>query len=219
MNFIQYISFVGFIYLISFEVRNIIDKKAIYDSYQDKYEYLYITRKITHYFVIFLTVLSGVGGLYISKSNNEFMATNIYLVMPLVIFAGCDQVVLISRQYKSDKHKFLLKLYNELIIIKNIAYPQIKYFSCTKIKIKITITPWAINNYINYLHFQNCKSQKMKFNRKKNSKIQFANNTLNQCENMLSREYAVYLDEEKIVFEQELSSNIENLAKCLTDLI
>lgn len=212
MNIIYYILLILIIYFASLFVRFIIDKKTKYRSYQEKYEYLYFTRKLTNYFIVSFTIVSAVAGLLTSTPNENS------IIITLIIFAGCDQMIMLRHQNVGDKNKTIKQLYDELIVVKDIAYPQIKNFTCIKIKIKVSITPWIIRNHVNYLKYENNSYQMLKFKKRKSSK-DFLISTLEGCEKMLSKEYLVYLDIEKIELENELLSKVEDLAKYLTDVI
>lgn len=205
LNIIEYLCMISIIYLLTYILRKTIYKFNYVISYREKYEYLYKSRSVLMYIIIILTIFSSVAGLYISKYNNgEFSAVIIYYIMPIIIFAGLEQIVLCIKQDTGEQIKFIQNLYEELIILHDIAYRQITDFSCIKIKINILITPYMIENYKNYFFSKN----------KRNDKVIF--DALDKCAYMLKKEYAVYFENERSEFEKDLTENIDRLAKCLT---
>lgn len=202
-NIIEYLCIIFIIYFITFYLRKVIFKINYFISFREKYEYLYKSRTALICIIYILTMLSSVSGLYISKYNNgEFSAVIIFYIMPIIIFSGLEQIVLFIKQVNSKQKRFIQELYEELVILHDIAYPQITNFSCIKIKINISIKPYVIENYKNY------------FFSKKKDKIIIE--TLNTCKYMIQKEYNIYIEKEKQNFENDLFKNIDNLAKCLT---
>ena len=126
--------------------------------------------------------------------------------MPIIIFAGIEQIILCVKQNKSKRIVFIQNLYEELVILHDIAFPQINNFSCMKIRIKISIKPYEIETYKNHFFSKNKKKDKIIIE------------TLNSCKCMMEKEYNTYLDEEKQNFEKDLFENIDSLAECLTIL-
>ena len=208
LNIITYLCLVSLIYFIAYGLRQMIYKINNFFSFKEKYEYLYKSRSALVYIINILTIFCGVSGLYISKYNDgDFSANIVFYIMPIIIFSGIEQIILYIKQNKNEKIKFIQNLYEELVILYDIAFPQITNFSCIKIKIKISINPYVIENYKNYFFSENKKKDKIIIK------------VLDTCKCMLEKEYDTYLEEEKLNFENELSKNIDNLAKCLTILL
>lgn len=207
LNLIKYFCFVSFIWIITYILRKTIYKINIFFSFREKYEYLYKSRSALIYIINILTIFSSVCGLYISKYNDgEFSAVIIFYIMPIIIFAGIEQIILCVKQNKSKRIVFIQNLYEELVILHDIAFPQINNFSCMKIRIKISIKPYEIETYKNHFFSKNKKKDKIIIE------------TLNSCKCMMEKEYNTYLDEEKQNFEKDLFENIDSLAECLTIL-
>lgn len=205
LNIVEYFCFVTFIWIVAIGLHKIIYKINKFFSFREKYEYLYKSRSALLYIINILTIFSGVCGLYISKYNDgEFSSVIIFYIMPVIIFTGIEQINLYGNQNKSERTRFIQNLYDELIILHDIVILQITNFSCMKIRIKISIKPYAIETYKNY------------FFSKKKKKDKIVIETLDSCKCMIEKEYDVYLEEEKQNFEKDLSKNIDNLAECLT---
>lgn len=205
-GFLVYFMCIGSIYLISYLIRKLINKIIRFTSYQNKYNYVYKSRRFQQYFINILTTTSGVLGLLVSGFDDITEAT--YTIMPLIIFSGLEQISSLASQRINEKYTFLTNLYEELIILKNVAILQIKDYTCIKIRIKLSITPYTIENYKNYFFM----------NKKITSKDKSIIDTLSRCQSMLLKEYNVYKSVQKDDFEVDLNNNIENLAKCLTDI-
>lgn len=210
-DILQYMSLILIMCLIVYKLRDFIYKKTKFISYQEKYDYLYNSKRALIYIVNVFTIFSSIAGLYFSK-------TAIYYILPIIIFSGIEQIFLAAKQKVNEKQKFVSELYEELVILHSIAYQQIKDFSCIKIKIKLSVAPYMIENYKNYFQYGNSKYKFIKLKIKSNKKEEFLINVLDDCKTMLLKEYEVYRNEEKIIFEQDLFNNIENLARYLTDL-
>lgn len=205
LNIIKYLLFISVIYFITYKIRKTIYIINSFISYREKYEYLYKSQSALIYIINILAIFSGVAGLYISKFNNgEFSVAIIYYIMPIIIFGGLEQITLHTKQNKSERIKFIQNLYEDLIILYDISYSQITNFSCIKIKIKIKITPYIIENYKEYYFSKRKRKDKMFIE------------ALDECKRMLIKDYAVYLEDEKKNFEKDLVENIDRLAKCLT---
>jgi len=207
LNLMKYFYFVSFVWIITYILRKTIYKINKFFSFREKYEYLYKSRSALIYIINILTIFSSVCGLYISKYNDgKFSSVIIFYIMPIIIFAGIEQIILCVKQNKSKRILFIKNLYEELVILHDIAFPQIINFSCMKIRIKISIRPYEIETYKS--HFFS--------NKKKKDKIIIE--TLNSCKRMMEKEYNTYLDEGKQNFEKDLFKNIDSLAECLTIL-
>lgn len=206
-GFFTYIFIVIVIYMIFAFIRNLVEIKSRYKSYQEKYNYLYKAKKVSLYIINIITMLTGVAGFYISQIAEDFSGILIYIIMPTIIFSCMDQIHNLKYQNMDEKKKFITNLYEELVILKDIVIPQIRDFSGIKIRIKLSIKPWEIENYKNYF----LENKLIK------TKDKFILDTLDNCKSMLLKEYNVSDDNEKDDFYQDISNNIEDLAKCLTD--
>lgn len=205
LNIVEYFCFVFIIWIITYNLRKLIYKINKFFSFREKYEYLYKSRSALVYIINILTIFSSVCGLYISKYNDgEFSSVIIFYIMPIIIFAGIEQIILYIKQNKSERTRFIQNLYEELVILYDIALPQITSFECIKIRIKISIKSYTIESYKNYYFSNNKKKDKIIIE------------TLDACKYMIGKEYNTYLEKEKLSFEKELFQNIDNLAKCLT---
>ena len=191
-------------------LRNFIYKKSKFISYQEKYDYFYKSKNALGYIVNYLTVISSIAGLYFAKNT-------IFYILPIIIFSGIEQIKLISIQNLNSKQKFVVELFEELLFLKNISYNQIKDFSNIKIRLKLSITPYMIENYKSYFQLGEIDYKYIKLKRKYNKKDIFLFDVLDNCKSMFLNEYEVYRSEEKEIFEKELTNNIESLAKYLTD--
>lgn len=206
-NIITYLSFVSFIWFIAYGLRKLIYKIINFFSYREKYEYLYKSRSALIYIINILSIFSSVCGLYISKYNNaEITSVVIFYIMPIIIFSGLEQIFLYNKQNKNERIELIQNLYEELVVIHDIVLPQIADFSCIKIRIKLSIKSYAIETYKNYFFSQN----------KKDNRIIIE--ILDACKDMLEKEYCTYNKQEKLIFENDLFRNIDNLAMCLTTM-
>lgn len=210
-----YIGYIFLIYFLACFLRKLVYKHINFKSYQEKYDFLYSTRIIAVYVISAFLLFVSIVGLYISIYNDgEFAAQVIYFIIPLAIFSGMEQFVSVYKQNMSDKHKFLKILYEELRALKFISYSNITNFSCIKIRIKLSIGVCEIDHYKTY--FEEDIKERIIFKNKKEEQQTLLSNTLNSCRNLLIKEYAVYEENIKENFEQQLSDTIEQLAQCLT---
>lgn len=210
-----YIGYIFLIYFFACFLRKLFYKHMNFKSYQEKYDFLYSARSIAVYVISAFLLFVSIVGLYISIYNDgEFAAQVIYFIMPLAIFSGMEQFFNVYKQNMSDKHKFLKIIYKELSAIKFISYNKITNFSCIKIRIKLSISVCEIDHYKTY--FEEDIKERIIFKKKKEEQQTLLSNTLNCCRNLLIKEYAVYEENEKENFEQQLSDTIEQLAQCLT---
>ncbi len=180
-----------------------------FTSYLEKYDYSRYSKNALTYIVNAITISSGIACLYFSE-------TIISLILPIIIFNGFEQLSMLSIQRPNEKRSFVNALYNELINLQDIAYSQITDFSCMKIRIKLHIAPYIIENYINYFQTELSKDNFIKFKKRKRKLNQKLIETLNDCKSLLSKEYDVYQEKEKSAFEKDLANAIENLAQYLT---
>lgn len=210
LDVIVYIFMILIVCKILYWLRNFIYKKSKFISYREKYYYFYKSKNTLAYIVNTLTVLSSIAGLYFAKNT-------IFYILPIIIFSGIEQVNLMSIQNLSNKQKFVVELYEELVFLNDISYKQIKNFSNIKIKIKLSITPYMIANYKEYFETGELNYKYIKLKKKCNKKNRFLFDVLDNCKTMLLKEYEVYKSEEKESFENDLFNNIEKLAQYLTD--
>ena len=203
-NIFEYIFTIWVIYSISYFLRKKIFYLNTFISFREMYEYFYKSRSVMMYIINILTIFCSVAGLYISKYNNdEFSSIIIYNIMPIIIFTGLEQIIIYIKQNKNEKTKFIQNMYEELLILNDIAYNQISNYSCMKINIKISTSPYVIENYKNHFFSYEKKKDRMIIE------------ILDKCEYMLKKEYKIYIKEEKLNFEKDLYESINGLAKCL----
>lgn len=210
LDVVTYIFMILIVCKFLYWLRNFIFKKSKFISYREKYDYFYKSKNSLAYIINTLTILSSIAGLYFAKST-------IFYILPIIIFSGIEQLNLIAIQNLNNKQKFAKKLYEELLCLYDIAYKQIKDFSNIKIKIKLSITPYMIENYKNYFQKGEVNYKYINLKRKCNKKDIFLFGVLDNCKAMLLNEYKVYNSEEKEIFEKDLFDNIEKLAQYLTD--
>lgn len=210
-----YILFIFFVYFIACMLRKITYKLMKFISYIEKYNFFNSAKTIAVYITSVFLLFASIAGLYISKYNDgEFVARVIFLIMPLVLFSGMEQLVNIYKQNMSDKHKLMKILYEELTALKLISYKKITNFSYIKIRIKLSISVCEIDHYKTYFE-EDDKARKI-FKKKKEQQQTLLSVTLTSCRDLLEKEYAVYDEKEKENFEQQLSNAIELLAQSLT---
>lgn len=207
-----YIFIVSFACLLIHSLRRILYMFSYFSSCRDKYEFLLYSKKALTHIINILTVFSSIVSLYISK---DF----IIYVIPIIIFNGFEQLSLIYFQHSIEKLNFVGYLYNELIKLQDISYTQIVDFSCIKIRIKLSVTPYTIENYIKYFQTENSKDKFLKLKIRKRIINEKLTDTLKNCKAMLLKEYAVYQDMDKTIFEKDLTNSIENLAYCLNNIL
>ena len=185
------------------KIRTIIEKKAKFKNYQEKYLYFYESKNILLFFNSALSMIASIIGIY---ASNNYMK---YIFSSLIFFIFFDQIIRLSTPYKNEKQKFLVKIYEELVALKNIAVPQIKDYSNIKIRINLSINMSSIECYKNYF-FEN---------KEIGYQEQCIIDALDNCKSMLSNVYNVYKSKDKASFEHDLNYNIEELAKCITDML
>lgn len=210
LNVISYIFVILIVCIFLYWFRNFIFKKSKFISYREKYDYFYKSKSSLAYIINTLTILSSIAGLYFEKNT-------IFYILPIIIFSGIEQINLFAIQNLNNKQKFAKKLYEELFFLNDISYKQIKDFSNIKIAIKLSITPYMIENYKNYFQKGETYYKYISLRRKCNKKDIFLFDVLDNCKVMLLNEYKVYKSEEKESFEKDLFNNIEKLAQYLTD--
>lgn len=210
LDVIAYIFMILIVCKFLYWLRNYIFKKSKFISYREKYEYFYKSKNSLAYIINTLTILSSIAGLYFAKNS-------IFYILPIIIFSGIEQINLITIQNLNNKQKLVKKLYEELLFLNDISYKQIKNFSNIKITIKLSITPYMIENYKNYFRKGETNYKYINLKRKCNKKDIFLFDVLDNCKVMLLNEYKVYKSEEKESLEKDLLNNIEKLAQYLTD--
>ena len=185
LDVISYILMILLVCIFLYWFRNFIYKKSKFISYREKYDYFYKSKSSLAYIINTLTILSSIAGLYFAKNT-------IFYILPIIIFSGIEQINLISIQNLNNKQKFAKKLYEELLFLNDIPYKQIKDFSNIKITIKLSITPYMIENYKNYFQKGETNYKYINLKRKCNKKDLFLFDVLDCCKVMLLNEYKVY---------------------------
>lgn len=94
-----------------------------------------------------------------------------------------------------------------MIIFRDVAYENCDT-SSIKIKVKLSVEPYSIEYYKNYILNSNIIGK----TKQKNISV-----ALDSMKDFLSKEYDVYLPDSKEQFEKEMNSNINKLAKCLLE--
>lgn len=169
-------------------------------NFQDKYSYISEVRFLRLYFINAMTMLTGVGGLYISLKGNEWTSIN-YIIIPWVVFMGYEQIALITSRRAEEISSFIYRLYTEMIILQDISLHLITNYSTMKIRVKLSIEPYEITCYLNYFL---CLPQIGRTKKKK----EMIESTLISMKRFLSDEFAVYEEKEEMRFKKELNENI-----------
>lgn len=207
-----YIVIIIFACLATNAFRQLFYTFSFFSSYRAKYEFLLYSKRALMIVINILAVFLSIISLYISKKF-------IIFILPVFIFNGFEQLSLLFIQRPNEKRSFVDALYNELINLQDIAYSQITDFSCIKIRIKLHISPYIIENYIKYFQTELSKDRFIKLKKRKKKLNQKLIETLIDCKSLLSKEYDVYQEQKKAAFEKDLANVIENLAQYLTNNI
>ncbi|MGN0027149.1 MAG: hypothetical protein ACI33I_09140 [Clostridium sp.] len=204
-NFLEYILFVLVVHIIGRFIRWIIEKIYVNGNFGEKYAYKHEIRILQLQVINTMTLLTGVGGLFLSHMGNEW-SSMVYIMMPWVIFSGFEQMALVSSKRTEEERVFIKMLYEEMLLLKDVAVPQIKSYSSLKIRVKLSVDAYIIEYQKNYI---------ISFKRLSVKKQKLVENTLNSMKVFLLDEYSVYEDKEVARFLADVNFNINNLAECL----
>lgn len=186
-DFIPYIVIIFVIYYFYSVISKLLEKGLIYMHFE-RYLFVCENKQIMSYFVVVLAIVTGVAGLYISK-DSENLTGFIYIIMPLIAFMGCEQIRLIPSRKKEKENKFIKDLFEELLILYEVAMPQVSFntYSSIKIRIRLSVEPYVIKTQKGYLLY---------LSGKKNKKKELIISILDSTVKLLNNEYNIYLDTE-----------------------
>lgn len=212
MNFFWYNITIGIIYFLCYLLTIIIEKVFVLGSFYDKYSFRVETKSLLIYITSIVIMLSSVGGLFISKLDNSIQIS--YLLMPLIIFSGISQVLTITSKREKEKNRFLNSLYEELVILYEVAIPQLdeKYFDYISIKIRLSLQPYVIEAHEKYLK----SIPYIETNKSKKKRQLMLERMFEQIKKMLQDEYKIYKDREEI---QRLQNDVWNSINCLAQYL
>lgn len=216
-SFIRYLVFLLVMWGLIFGLSMLIDKIYVFGDYEKRYSYKNEIKYLKVYLVNAITVFAGIAGLYISKHGEE-VELLIYTIMPLIFFMGAEQMRLVQSKRKAEQTRFLRNLYEENIILRDIALPAIKSYTNMKIRIKFSIEPYTIEcqqGYLLPLIRRDFWDIILFWSKKRKKNREVVHEAFEMIRRMLLKEYKVYDEQERIIFFSDIETCIEKLAECL----
>lgn len=214
-EFHKYIIWIACLYFGFSIIRGFVNKIIFLGNFRNQYSYRYQIMSVRRYFLIIISVLSGVAGVFIARYGNEGVYY-IYAIMPVIIFSGGEQIRMTHISVIEEKNVYLKNMYEELNVLNNVAFLQIKDISKADIVIRIKLssdyhTIECYKEYLlkQYMGFIPC------FGIRKRRLIKEA---LNGVEELLRKEYKFYQEDGKENLMSDVESVIEKLAECILEL-
>lgn len=206
LSFFQYFIYNIIVYVFTSFFRWLI-RKIYITGYFSKYTYNNEIKGIYKYSITILGIICGVGGLFLIKDY-------FYILMPILIFIGMEQVCDIIKQKKEEKIycKYIINLLDEMIVLNSIILCQIEDFSCLNINFKLSFGSVDLETYKNFI-VKDIQSHRYLFYKiKTNKKVECINKMIKSCNVIITTKYNCYIPENHQMMFKDINIAIEDIA-------
>lgn len=209
LNFIEYTVTVLIIFLLYFLIIKLIEPIFIFRINNERYLYRTESKAIQTYVANLMIMFCSVASMF-NTGEESTVDQWVYIIMPVIIFFSINQIILVAFNRKVEKNRFLNQIYDELIIVKDIAIPSIEDTSCMKVRIRLSVEWYTIETQINF-HIGN-----IQFFWGKDKKTKLLNTMLIDLKELLLIEYCLYKDNE--IEKKEINKLNENIEKNINNI-